>query len=54
MLKQHANVIPSGLPTLLEGFSRAALKKRPSNLGSFAWYYFTELIKYKTGKANSG
>ncbi|XP_048116137.1 pollen-specific leucine-rich repeat extensin-like protein 4 isoform X2 [Alosa alosa] len=47
MLKQHANVVPSGLPTLLEGFSKAALKKRPSNLGFFAWYYFTELMKYK-------
>ncbi|XP_062412836.1 calcium-binding tyrosine phosphorylation-regulated protein-like isoform X3 [Sardina pilchardus] len=48
MLKQHANVVPNDLPTLLEGFSKAALKKRPSNLGLFAWYYFTELMKYKT------
>ncbi|KAL2097305.1 hypothetical protein ACEWY4_006512 [Coilia grayii] len=53
MLKRHTHVVPSGLPTLLEGFTRAALKKRPSNLGLFAWYYFTELTKYKAENETS-
>lgn len=50
MFKRYPHLVPVGFPTVLEGFVKAAMKKRPSNIGVFAWYYFMELIAYKAGK----
>ncbi|XP_063076459.1 uncharacterized protein LOC134466492 [Engraulis encrasicolus] len=47
MFKRYPHLVPVGFPTVLEGFVKAAMKKRPSNIGVFAWYYFMELIAYK-------
>ncbi|KAK1173739.1 hypothetical protein AOXY_G3926 [Acipenser oxyrinchus oxyrinchus] len=40
-------VIPYGLKTLLEGVSRAVIRRQPENLQMFASCYFTELLKFR-------
>lgn len=47
---QYDVILPYGLTTMLEGLSRAVLKKRPDNLKLFALYYLTELKKFKNGR----
>ncbi|XP_041102637.1 calcium-binding tyrosine phosphorylation-regulated protein-like [Polyodon spathula] len=40
-------VIPYGLKTLLEGVSRAVIRRQPENIQIFASCYFTELLKFR-------
>nr|XP_046176623.1 uncharacterized protein LOC124009150 [Oncorhynchus gorbuscha] len=47
MSKHVKPLIPNGLITILSGFSRAYLRKRPTDLGLFAMYYCMELRKYR-------
>ncbi|XP_058878750.1 calcium-binding tyrosine phosphorylation-regulated protein-like isoform X2 [Acipenser ruthenus] len=48
MSSHHAKlVIPYGLKTLLEGVSRAVMKRQPENIPKFASCYFTELLKFR-------
>ncbi|MGH0138235.1 UNVERIFIED_CONTAM: hypothetical protein FKN15_069572 [Acipenser sinensis] len=48
MSSHHAKlVIPYGLKTLLEGVSRAVMKRQPENITKFASCYFTELVKFR-------
>ena len=46
--------IPPGLTDLLQEFTVAVLRARPSNLESFAAEYFNNLNEKKNGGARSG
>ncbi|XP_041697156.2 uncharacterized protein LOC121534643 [Coregonus clupeaformis] len=47
MSKHVKPLIPNGLMAILAGFSRAYLRKRPTDFGLFAMYYCMELRKYR-------
>ncbi|XP_055778634.1 uncharacterized protein LOC129855231 isoform X1 [Salvelinus fontinalis] len=40
--------VPPGLRTLLEGLSRAVVKRRPDYISQFAQLYFAELLRFRT------
>ncbi|CAB1331886.1 unnamed protein product [Coregonus sp. 'balchen'] len=40
--------VPPGLRTLLEGLSRAIVKRQPDYISQFAKFYFVELLRFRT------